>query len=60
VIRGRGTRRHSREIRGSRPPDNPQLFYLPERCDLQIEPVAAAQLRQRSGAILASRIEALD
>ena len=26
-----------------RPPENPQLFYLPERCDLRIEPKVAAQ-----------------
>jgi len=26
-----------------RPPGNPQLFYLPERCDLRIDPAAAAQ-----------------
>ena len=34
-----------------RPPDNPQLFYLPERCDLRIDPKvaasAAAALRAR-------------
>jgi hypothetical protein len=26
-----------------RPPDNPQLFYLPNRCNLEIDPTAAAQ-----------------
>jgi hypothetical protein len=26
-----------------RPPDNPQLFYLPTRCDVQIPPEAAAK-----------------
>ena len=26
-----------------RPPDNPQLFYLPKRCDIQIPPVLASK-----------------
>ena len=34
-----------------RPPENPQLFYLPDRCELQIDPAiashAAAELRGR-------------
>ena len=39
-----------------RPPENPQLFYLPERCDLPIDPVAAAQ----AAAALRARPELLD
>lgn len=39
-----------------RPLDNPELFYLPERCDLQINPAAAA----RAAAALRAHPELVD